>query len=222
GHRDALRTYVISGTQAPSDVLEVLLLMKETGLAAVGGGEPALGITPLFESGDSLAGAAATMRTLLAEPVYRRAVAARGGAQEVMVGYSDSNKDVGYVASAWAIHRAQREIAAVLGEAGVQHTFFHGRGGTIGRGGGPTDAAIAAQPTGTVAGRITFTEQGEVVTAKYAAREMAHRELERVAGAVLMSTGARNGQVPAAYAGALDRIAAASRAAYRDLVYGDP
>src|SRR5439155_26560392 len=103
GHRDALRTYVISGTEAPSDVLEVLLLMKETGLAAVGGRAPALGITPLFESGDSLAGAAATMRTLLAEPVYRRAVAARGGAQEVMVGYSDSNKDVGYVASAWAI-----------------------------------------------------------------------------------------------------------------------
>ena len=244
-HRGAIRTYVVSGAEQPSDALGVLLLQKETRLAETGGGHAALQIAPLFEQGASLAAAPDTMRTLLAEPVYRAALAGWGNAQEVMIGYSDSNKDVGYLASSWALYAAQKALAALFAEAGVDVTFFHGRGGSIGRGGGPTNVAILAQPAGTVAGRIKLTEQGEVIAARYATVEIAHRELELVAGAVLVSSapnltdradGRAPGQGPAAaspipqpapdrlatFEAATAELAARSAAAYRDLVYGDP
>ncbi len=225
-HQGAITTYVISATEAASDALETLLLMKEAQLCEPGGGGARLRIAPLFEQGETLRQAPATMNVLLAQPVYRAALAAHGDVQEVMIGYSDSNKDVGYLASSWALHEAQRELAAQLQAAGVQPTFFHGRGGSIGRGGGPTNVAILAQPAGTVAGRIKLTEQGEVISARYATPEIAHRELELVAGAVLVSTvGALPQPDPerlAAFTRAMRQIAERSAAVYRDLVYGDP
>jgi phosphoenolpyruvate carboxylase len=225
-HHEAMRTYIISGAEEPSDVLEVLLLMKESQLAGTGGEGAMLQIAPLFEQGTSLAAAAATMRDLLARPVYRRAVAAWGDAQEVMIGYSDSNKDVGYLASTWALYAAQAELATLFEEQGIDFTFFHGRGGSVGRGGGPTNVAILAQPVGTVRGRIKLTEQGEVVASRYSLPEIAHRELELISGAVLVSTvGGLTQPAPerrGVYEDAIAQMARWSAATYRDLVYGDP
>ncbi len=224
GYRGALGSYIISGAAAPSDVLEVLLLMKEAGLAAVPGDQATLPIAPLFEFGPSLRDAAATMATLLKQPAYRAALSSWGDRQEVMIGYSDSNKDVGYLASTWGVRRAQTALADLLRAHGVQFTFFHGRGGALGRGGGPTNVAILAQPPGTVDGRIKLTEQGEVVAAKYSTPEIAHRELELVGGAALVS---RLLPEPTAerlhvFEELLERMASRSREVYRDLVYGHP
>lgn len=224
-HAGALGAYIVSGTCGPSDLLEVLLLMKEVGLARPGGEGAQLRIVPLFESGDTLAAAADTMRTLLELPVYRAAVDATGK-QEIMVGYSDSNKDVGYVASGWGIYCAQLEVAEVMREHGVTWQFFHGRGGAVGRGGGPSNVAILAQPPGTVGGRLKVTEQGEMLSAKFSVTEIAHRELELTTSAVLLSTldRASAGTPPdiARYEQIMDEMAERSTTAYRGLVYGDP
>ncbi len=223
-HAGALGAYIVSNTTGPADLLEVLLLMKEVGLARPGGHGAQLRIVPLFESGETLAGAAATMRTLLNTPVYRAAVEAVGE-QEVMVGYSDSNKDVGYVASGWGIYRAQIEVASVMREHGVPWQFFHGRGGAVGRGGGPSNVAILAQPPGTVGGRLKVTEQGEMLSAKFSVTEIAHRELELTTSAVLVTTLDRAmADEPASikrYEEIMAAMAERSTTAYRDLVYGD-
>lgn len=225
-HHDAIKTVIVSGTETPSDVLEVLLLMKESGLSGPGGDGARLAIAPLFESGETLRTSAATMRTLLDEPVYRTALRAQSDAQEIMIGYSDSNKDVGYLASTWGLYVAQAELAALLEREGLRFTFFHGRGGSIGRGGGPTNVAILAQPPGSVGGRLKLTEQGEVISARYATPQIAHRELELVTGAVLVSTvGALPRPEPerlSRYRAALDLMSHRSTEVYRDLVYGDP
>jgi phosphoenolpyruvate carboxylase len=224
-HAGAIGAYIISGTSGPADLLEVLLLMKEVGLARVGGDGAQLRIVPLFESGDTLAAGADTMRTLLETPVYRAAVEAVGE-QEVMVGYSDSNKDVGYVASGWGIYRAQLDISAVMREHGVSWQFFHGRGGAVGRGGGPSNVAILAQPPGTVAGRMKVTEQGEMLSAKFSVTEIAHRELELTTSAVLSTTLDRAMAGPPAsidrYEQIVAEMAECSTRIYRGLVYGDP
>ncbi|MEY2440664.1 MAG: phosphoenolpyruvate carboxylase [bacterium] len=222
-HAGALGAYIISNTCGPADLLEVLLLMKEVGLARAGGSGAVLRIVPLFESGDTLAGAAATMRALLETPVYRAAVDAVGE-QEIMVGYSDSNKDVGYVASGWGIYRAQIELSSVLREYGVPWQFFHGRGGAVGRGGGPSNVAILAQPPGTVAGRLKVTEQGEMLSAKFSVTEIAHRELELTTSAVLQTTLNREIAAPgiARFEAIVAEMAERSTEVYRDLVYGDP
>jgi phosphoenolpyruvate carboxylase len=200
--------------------------MKESQLADPGGGHAQLEIAPLFEQGASLAAAKETMARLLSMPVYREAVRSWGETQEVMIGYSDSNKEIGYLASSWALYAAQVELSRLFEEHGIDFTFFHGRGGSIGRGGGPTNVAILAQPKGTVRGRIKLTEQGEVVSARYSIPEIAHRELELVAGAVLVSAigGLGHGEPPRMpeYEAAIARMAEWSQAAYRDLVYGDP
>ncbi len=225
-HAGAIRTLIISGTETPSDMLEVLLLMKETGLADPGGTGARLGIAPLFEAGETLRDAAATMHTTLAVPVYRAALRAQDDAQEIMIGYSDSNKDVGYLASSWALYVAQGELAESLASEEIRFTFFHGRGGSIGRGGGPSNVAILAQPPGSVAGRIKLTEQGEVISARYATPQIAHRELELVTGAVLVSTvGALEQPEPERlprYREAIALMAERSADAYQSLVYGDP
>ena len=199
--------------------------MKETGLAAAGGHGAELRIAPLFEAGETLHAAPDTMRTLLAEPVYRAALASVGDTQEIMVGYSDSNKDVGYLGSTWGLYVAQDRLAAAIREHGVDLVFFHGRGGSIGRGGGPTNAAILALPPDTIGGGIKLTEQGEVISARYATAEIAHRELELTTGAVLLRTIGLPGQPGpkrlAEYAAVMDAMAATSSATYRDLVYGD-
>ncbi len=133
---------------------------------------------------------------MLDEPVYRAALRAVGDEQEMMIGYSDSNKDVGYLASGWAAYRAQMGIAEVLRERGISWVFFHGRGGAMGRGGGPTNGAILALPPGTVEGRLKMTEQGEVLTAKYSVPEIAHRELELAASATLDHRGLARARAP--------------------------
>ncbi|MBJ7354406.1 MAG: phosphoenolpyruvate carboxylase [Thermoleophilaceae bacterium] len=225
-HRGAILTYIISGVEGPEDVLEVLLLMKESTMSRAGGDEAELRIAPLFESGAALEAAPKIIRTLLETPCYRRALAAMEDVQEVMVGYSDSNKDVGYVASSWAAYRAQLMMVDVFREHGVSWLFFHGRGGVVGRGGGPTRRAILSLPPGAVDGRLKTTEQGEVMAAKYAVEEIAHRELELAAGATLVSMTQREPSVSeetvALANEILDLMAAESASAYRALVYDDP
>jgi len=223
-HSGAISSYVVSHTSAPSDLLEVLLLMKEVGLARAGGVGAQLRIVPLFESGETLAESAATMRTLLRTPVYRAALDAVGE-QEIMVGYSDSNKDVGYVASGWHIYRAQLELADALREHGVEWQFFHGRGGAVGRGGGPSYTAVRAQPAGTVAGRLKVTEQGEMLSAKFSVPEIAHRELELTTSATIVSTldrdTAADPQRMARFETVAVEMAEVSTTTYRGLVYDD-
>ena len=224
-HQGAIGAYVISFGESASDVLEVLLLMKETGLADPGGKNARLPIAPLFEQHDSLADSARVMRELLTLPVYRNALAAQGNAQEIMVGYSDSNKELGYLASSWSLYQAQVELKNLFNEFGIDFTFFHGRGGSVGRGGGPTNVAILAQPAGTVGGRIKMTEQGEVVAGRYGLREIAHRELELVTGAVLVSMigllNAPTGEQLAQYEQAMSLMTARSIEAYQALIYED-
>ncbi|MCC6944274.1 MAG: phosphoenolpyruvate carboxylase [Thermomicrobiales bacterium] len=225
GHRDALQTYVISGAEQPSDVLAVLLLMKENRLAETGGGGAMLKIAPLLEQGASLAAGPALFETLLGDPVYRAAQKSWGGDQEVMLGYSDSNKEIGYLASSWSLYDAQVGLTRLFDERNIPFTYFHGRGGSIGRGGGPTNIAILAQPAGTVQGRIKLTEQGEVVAGRYGIAEIATRELELVTGAVLVSTvGAFPMPAPdrlAVYESTMAQMATWSAETYRDLIYGD-
>ena len=226
GHAEALGTYIVSGFERPSDALGVLLLMQEAGLCDRGGANARLQVVPLFEQDQGLRDAPDTMRSLLAEPAYRAALRSWGDAQEVMIGYSDSNKELGYLGSSRALDTAQRELTAVFDDAGIDHTFFHGRGGSIGRGGGPSNEAILALPPGTVDGRVKLTEQGEVIASRYSTAAIAHRELELVTGAVLVSSvGALPEPEPAALANfhaAFDVIADASVAHYQSLVYGDP
>ncbi|MBW3631643.1 MAG: phosphoenolpyruvate carboxylase, partial [Chloroflexi bacterium] len=225
-HQGAIETYVISGTETPSDILAVLLLMKESGLAEPGGAGARLSLAPLFEQEQGLRNAPATMATLLHLPSYRRALKSRGDIQEVMVGYSDSNKEIGFLGSAWALYQAQRDLTKLFTTEGIRHTFFHGRGGAIGRGGGPTNVAILALPPGSVGGSIKLTEQGEVIAARYATGPVAHRELELVTGAVLASAvGVLAVPAPtrlATFEEAMSQMSVASVTAYRDLVYSDP
>jgi phosphoenolpyruvate carboxylase len=163
------------------------------------------------------------MDALLSLPVYRAALQSVGDEQEVMIGYSDSNKDVGYVASAWGAYRAQAQLAEVFRRHGVSWLFFHGRGGALGRGGGPTNAAIAALPPGTVEGRLKMTEQGEVLAAKYAVPEIAHRELELAASAMLAHrTLSEDPDRRAAFEQVVEQMAAISVDRYRSLVHEDP
>ena len=223
---EAIQTWIISGAESPSDVLEVLLLMKETKLAGPGGEDARLRIAPLFEEGATLRDSSETMDVLLAIPQYRSALEAAGGLQEIMIGYSDSNKDVGYLASTWELQRAQSKLAETLSSQNVPFIFFHGRGGSVGRGGGPTNVAIQALPPHTVEGRIKMTEQGEVISARYSTLPIAHRELELALGAILIrSADIENPRlqhdVPR-FDEVMDRMAARSSEVYRDLVYGDP
>jgi phosphoenolpyruvate carboxylase len=221
-HRSAVLTYIVSGTEGPDDLLEVLLLMKEASLARPGGDGAWLRIVPLFEAGTTLAQAPATMDRLLSEPAYRAALRAVGDEQEVMIGYSDSNKDVGYLASGWAAYRAQTQLAAVIGAHGASWMFFHGRGGAIGRGGGPTNNAILALPPGTVNGRLKMTEQGEVLTAKYGVPEIAHRELELAANATLATGALVRAERHDTFERVLAEMAEVSARHYRAMVHDDP
>ncbi len=221
-HRGAIKTYIVSGTEGPVDLLEVLLLMKESSLTRAGGEGAMLRIVPLFEARATLEAASATMDTLLSQPVYRTALRAVGDEQEVMIGYSDSNKDAGYVASAWAAYRAQIEIVEVLSGHGASWVFFHGRGGAVGRGGGPTSGAILGLPPGTVEGRLKMTEQGEVLTAKYAVAEIAHRELELAASATLTAAHPAPRTRSPDFGPVMDEMASTSADLYRELVHEDP
>jgi phosphoenolpyruvate carboxylase len=204
--------------------------MKESQLCETGGDQTRLKIVPLFESEEALRDSVPIMKTLLEQPVYRVALKSQGNAQEVMIGYSDSNKELGYLGSTWALYSAQIDLAALFAGSGVRHTFFHGRGGSVGRGGGPTNLAILALPAGTVDGRIKLTEQGEVIAARYSVPEIAHRELELVVSAALVSSvggpvGGMERPSPSEldhYEQVMTRLAQRSVAVYQELVYGDP
>ena len=220
--RGAIQTYIVSGSEGPADILEVLLFMKEASLCRAGGAMARLRVVPLFEAGATLGAAPQTMERLLDMPVYREALRAVGDEQEIMIGYSDSNKDVGYLASAWAAYTAQVRLAEVLTRHGVSWCFFHGRGGAVGRGGGPTNGAILSLPPGTVRGRLKMTEQGEVLTAKYAVPEIAHRELELAASATLATRRAQPHHESERFARLLAEMAEDSAAVYRSIVHDDP
>ncbi len=185
----AIRTYVVSMTREASDLLAPLLLAKEAGLFDAGGdASHALGVAPLFETIDDLKRAPRVMARLFETPVYRDYLSRTGGLQEVMIGYSDSSKDGGILTSSWELYKAQERLWEVAREHGVELRLFHGRGGTVGRGGGPSHEAILAQPPGTVAGRIKITEQGEVISSKYGLPELALRSLELATGAAIAAS----------------------------------
>ncbi len=184
---DALGSYIISMAHDRSDVLAVLALARRGGLVDDAGAVP-LDIAPLFETVDDLKRGTDTLRDLLADPVYRTHLASRGDVQMVMLGYSDSGKDGGIAASRWGLQRAQVELLEVAAENGIRLTFFHGRGGSISRGGGKTTHAVDASPRGSIDGRLRVTEQGEVIHRKYGIRALALRSLEQSTGAVLRSS----------------------------------
>lgn len=220
----AIRTYIVSKTESPSDLLEVYLVLKEAGLF-----DPTTPDTcpiqavPLFETITDLQAAPATLKALMAEPAPLALARARG-VQEVMIGYSDSNKDGSYLTSTWELNRASRALRDVAREAGVGLQLFHGRGGAVGRGGGSSFAGVVAQPRGTVEGRIRVTEQGEVIANKYGEPGVARRNLDALtSGVVLASLRKESGEGPAERHGALiSRLSEASMQAYRTLVYETP
>jgi len=187
---EAIDGYIISMTHEPSDVLTVLWFFQQTDLfrRTTRGWWSGANIIPLFEGIDDLRRAHETMASLFEHPVYQQYLKARGQRQQIMLGYSDSNKDGGFVPANWALYQAQRRLHEVARAHRVQLQLFHGRGGTIGRGGGPLHQTIVAQPSGTLEGRIKITEQGEVIAAKYANPMMAMRNLELVLSAVLEAT----------------------------------
>jgi len=219
------QTFIVSMTETADDILATLFLAGLAGLHDLRPDPPRsdVGIVPLFERLDALERAPATMTALLDDPVYRRQLDARGGIQEVMLGYSDSNKEVGYLCAAWALDRAHESIAEVVAGHGRTLRIFHGRGGTVGRGGGPTHEAILAQPAGAQDPKIKITEQGEVIHRKYARPETARHNLALVLGAVL-----EHALLPAEarrpsplWREAMDVMAHESRSRYRALVYED-
>ncbi len=244
---EAVPNYIISMCQSVSDMLEAAIFLKEAGLldasgtgpdvaagAAPGsdvaaGAAPApyapVGVVPLFETIDDLQRASSILEAVLDLPLYRALVHARGEQQEVMLGYSDSNKDGGYLAANWALYRAELDLVESARKTGIRLRLFHGRGGTVGRGGGPSYDAILAQPPGAVKGSLRITEQGEVIAAKYAEPTIAHRNLETLLAATLESTlldveGLGDDAGPAYEV--LDDLAARAQRAYSELVHETP
>jgi phosphoenolpyruvate carboxylase len=212
----AADTLVISMVHEVSDVLGALWLARRAGLG--GPGEPLLHITPLFETLAALERAPDTMAALYEDPAYREHLHRHGDRQEIMLGYSDSAKDAGFLTSQWAIYRAQERLVAQAPEHGVGVAFFHGRGGSPSRGGAPAHQAILAQPPGTLDGGVRITEQGEVISAKYADPELAGRSLEQQVSALLLGRAAPPAGVPDAFRAEMDRAADRSRHVYRELV----
>ncbi|MFL6085655.1 MAG: phosphoenolpyruvate carboxylase [Mycobacterium sp.] len=223
----AIPNYIISMCQSVSDMLEAAVLLKEVGLLDASSDEPyaPVGIVPLFETIDDLQRGSSILEAALDLPLYRAVVSARGDSQEVMLGYSDSNKDGGYLAANWALYRAELDLVESARKTGIRLRLFHGRGGTVGRGGGPSYDAILAQPPGAVNGSLRITEQGEVIAAKYAEPRIAHRNLETLLAATLEATlldveGLGDAAGPAYEV--LDELAARAQRAYAELVHETP
>ena len=223
----AVPNYIISMCQSVSDMLEPAILLKEAGLLDASGDQPhaAVGIVPLFETIDDLQRGSSILEAALDLPLYRALVTARGDSQEVMLGYSDSNKDGGYLAANWALYRAELDLVESARKTGIRLRLFHGRGGTVGRGGGPSYDAILAQPPGAVRGSLRLTEQGEVIAAKYAEPQIARRNLETLLAATLeatlLDTEGLGQSSEEAYA-VLDDLAARAQRAYAELVHETP
>ena len=216
----AIRISIISKCQGVSDMLELALLLKEVGLVSAEG-RAEINLAPLFETIDDLRACVGVMDRLLAIPEYRRLVNSLGGEQEVMLGYSDSNKDGGFVTSGWELYKAEIGLVEVFKRHGVRIRLFHGRGGSVGRGGGPSYDAILAQPGGAVQGQIRITEQGEIISSKYSNGEVGRRNLETLASATLEATLLQE-QVAApdpAYLETMEALSSTAFKAYRGLVY---
>jgi phosphoenolpyruvate carboxylase len=222
--REAFGAFVLSMTRSVSDILGAYLMAKHAGLSGDTAGVESctLPIVPLFETIEDLQRAPAIMKELLAVPLVRRSVRAQGGVQEVMIGYSDSNKDGGFLTSNWELSKAQIKLTRVGKEAGVPLAFFHGRGGSVSRGGAPTGRAIAAQPAGSVNGRMRITEQGEVVSFKYANRGTAQYQIELLAASVVehsLKSEREKALLPTSeFDEAMEALSGAAQAAYRQLV----
>ena len=238
------QTYIISMTNFVSDVLEVMLLAQEAGLYDPATSQTTVRIVPLFETVEDLKRAPEVMRELFELPLYRAALAGgyerlanpqsvpekstissleRTNLQEVMLGYSDSNKDSGFLSSNWEIHKAQKALQQVASEFGISLRIFHGRGGSVGRGGGPAYAAILAQPTDTIKGRIKITEQGEVLASKYSLPELALYHLETITTAVIQSSLLGSGfDRVEPWNQIMEELARRSRIVYRSLIYEQP
>ncbi len=211
--KEAITTYIISMTTSVSNLLEVLLFAKDAGLFGK------IDIAPLFETVSDLRDAPTIMAQLFENAAYQKHLKARGDQQQIMIGYSDSNKDGGYFQANWRLFQAQRVLAQTCDEYGKRLTLFHGRGGTLGRGGGPANRAILAQPPESVRGRIKVTEQGEVVSGRYSNPAIAHRHLEQLVNAVLLSSGKRpRFEHEAEWAEVVDALSAISYTKYRSLV----
>jgi phosphoenolpyruvate carboxylase len=217
----AVRHYVISKAADVSDILEVAVLLKEVGLLDPRAAHLDLDIVPLFETIGDLRRCGEVMDRLFAVPEYRRLLASRGGTQEVMLGYSDSNKDGGYLTSIWELYKAQVALVEVFRRHGVALRLFHGRGGSVGRGGGPSYQAVLAQPPGAVQGAIRVTEQGEVIAAKYSNADVGRRNLETLAAATLEATllDADRAAPRAEHVAAMEELSLHAYRAYRGLVY---
>jgi phosphoenolpyruvate carboxylase len=224
----AVDTYIVSMTQDVSDLLTVLLFAKDAGLYDLQfHPQRKISVVPLFETIDDLRRAPSMLNSLLENAAYREYLQNMDNLQEIMIGYSDSGKDGGIVTSNWELYKAQKQLVEMGSKLGIKLRLFHGRGGTIGRGGGPTHAAILAQPPGTVAGRIKITEQGEVIASKYALHDIAVRNFDRLAAAVV-ETSVHNVEHQRQefdreeWLSFMEDFSKLAFNAYRDLVYGDP
>jgi phosphoenolpyruvate carboxylase len=214
---ELLGPFIISMTHSAADVLTVLMLARWTGVP------DGLQICPLFESVDDLRDASEILTSLFTSEIYRQHLATCRNEQMVMIGYSDSNKDGGFLMANWMLYQAQESITRTAREFDIGLTIFHGRGGTVARGGGPANRAIRAQPAGSINGRFRVTEQGEVISSRYANPTLAHRHLEQIASAVLLASAPQDEQpIPQTWRAALDEMAAAAYSAYRKLVYETP
>jgi phosphoenolpyruvate carboxylase len=220
---EAIDTYIVSMTHSASNVLEVLLLAKEAGLFFEDNGvmTSRLNIVPLFETIDDFRRAPEIMRKLYSNAIYSRHLKARGNFSEVMIGYSDSNKDGGLLCASWESHKAQRSLKNVADEFGLRHRLFHGRGGTVSRGGGPTNQAILARHPGTVNGLIKITEQGEVIYSNYSLPEIAKDNLELITSAVILVS-LEQEQIKPAWDEVMEEVSENARRIWRSLVYDDP
>jgi phosphoenolpyruvate carboxylase len=223
----AAETYIVSMTTGPEDLLRALVLAREAGLVDVTVEPPVsrIDVVPLFETRDDLRRAPQVIRWLLDEPAWRRHLAARGDRLEVMLGYSDSAKDAGVLPAAWELYRAQLDLAEICDARGVALTLFHGRGGTVGRGGGgPVFGGLLALPEGTLRGAIKVTEQGEVISQKFSLREIAERSAEVLATGTLIAGGPWRPRLDpddvAPFHEAIDALAEAALPVFRDLVHG--
>ncbi len=210
---ESLGAYVITMTSRASDVLAVALLQKEAGVAAP------LRIVPLFETSHDLENAGRVLDQLLALPWYRERIKGR---QEVMIGYSDSAKDVGRLAASWDLHRAQESIVDTCRRHGVRVTLFHGRGGSVGRGGGPTHLAIMSQPAGSIDGTIRVTEQGEMLQALFGLPDIALRTLEVYTSGTLEAWLTPTEPAPQSWRDSMQRLGDTARQAFRGIVYEHP
>jgi phosphoenolpyruvate carboxylase len=220
---EVIRTSIISQSQSVSDLLELAVLLKEVGLITADG-KSEIDIVPLFETIADLRQCAAVMEKAFSLPAYRRLVESRGNVQEIMLGYSDSNKDGGFITSGWELYKAEIDLIETFRRHGVKLRLFHGRGGSVGRGGGPAYEAILAQPSGAVGGQIRVTEQGEIISSKYANPEVGRRNLETFVAATLEASllmPEEHAPQPE-YLSTMEELSGFAFKAYRALVYDTP